>query len=228
MNHDLAFRFKISPALVSKTVATWLRFMAQELSWMIMWPSKGQIKLELPDSFQRLYPNVRCIIDCTEVFTDTPSALDVQAALWSEYKHHCTMKFLVGITPNGAPSYVSQCYGGRATDKFIVRDCGFLDLVERNDQIMADRGFKIKEELLMRNATLCIPPSTTAGLQMVSSEVRNTSRIANVRIYVEQAIGRLKHFRIIKNVLPLSHLYLCDDIIKVVCALTCLRGPLCE
>ena len=34
-------------------------------------------------------------------------------------------------------------------------------------------------------------------------EVRNTSQIANVGIYVEQAIGRLKQFRISKNVLPL-------------------------
>ena len=63
---------------------------------------------------------------------------------------------------------------------------------------------------------------------MVSSEVRNTSRIANVRIYVEQTIGRLKQFRILKNVLPIKHLYLCDDIVTVVCALMWLRGPLCE
>lgn len=126
---------------------------------------------------------------------------------------------------------MSKCYGGRATDKFIVRDCGFLNLVEQNDQndqIMADCGFKIKDELLLRIATLCIPPSTTTGVQMVSSEVRNTSRIANVRIYVEQTIGRLKQFRILKNVLPIKHLYLCDDIVTVVCALTWLHGPLCE
>ena len=47
-------------------------------------------------------------------------------------------------------------------------------------------------------------------------EVRNTSQIANVGIYVEQAIGRLKQFRISKNVLPIKHLYLCDDIVTVV------------
>ena len=59
-------------------------------------------------------------------------------------------------------------------------------------------------------------------------EVRNTSQIANVGIYVEQAIGRLKQFRISKNVLTIKHLYLCDDIVKVVYALTCLCGPLCK
>ena len=93
------------------------------------------------------------------------------------------MKFLVAVTPNRAPCYVSPCYGGRATDKFIVKDCGFLNFVEPYDQIMADRGLKIKDELLMSNAYLCIPPSTKAGSQMVPREVKETSRIANVRIY---------------------------------------------
>ena len=40
------------------------------------------------------------------------------------------MKFLVAVTPNRALCYVSPCYGGRANDKFIVKDCGFLNFVE--------------------------------------------------------------------------------------------------
>ena len=92
---------------------------------------------------------------------------------------------------------------------------------------MADRGFKIREELLLRNASLCIPPSTKAGMQMFAGDVRETSRIANVRIYVEQAIGRLKQFHILKNILAINYLPLCDDIVQVVCALTCFQDPLC-
>ena len=80
------------------------------------------------------------------MFTETPSALDIQAALWSDYKHHCTVKFLVPITPNGTPCYVSQCNGGRATDKYIVPGSDFFSCVEPYDQIMADRRFKIREE----------------------------------------------------------------------------------
>lgn len=225
LEDDLAFRFKVSQSLVSAILSTWLRFLAKELSWMIIWPSKDQVKLHLPP-FKRLHPNLRCIIDCSEVFTETLSASDIQAALWSDYKHHYTVKFLVAITPNGAPCYVSQCYGGRATDKYIVRDCDFLNCVEPYDQIMADRGFKIREELLLRNASLCIPPSTKPGMQMVAVDVRETSQIANVRIYVEQAIGRLI-FHILKNILPINCLPLYDGIVQVMCVLTCFQVPLC-
>ena len=102
-----------------------------------------------------------------------------------------------------------------------------LNFVEPYDQIIADRGFKIKDELLMSNADLCIPPSTKAGSQIVPREVKETSRIANVRIYVEQAIGQLKRFNILKNELPTNCLPFCDALVHVVCALTCLQDPLC-
>ena len=49
---------------------------------------------------------------------------------------------------------------------------------------MADRGFKIKENLMMSMAKLCIPASCTASMQMLPSDVRKTSNIANVRIYM--------------------------------------------
>lgn len=81
LEDDLAFRFKVSQSLVSAILSIWLRFLAKELSWMIIWPRAGQVKLHLPDSLKRLYPKVCCIIDCSEVFTETPSALDIQAAL---------------------------------------------------------------------------------------------------------------------------------------------------
>ena len=38
----------------------------------------------------------------------------------------------VAITPNGAFSYVSPCYGGRASDIFLVRNIGFLNKKESN------------------------------------------------------------------------------------------------
>ena len=61
----------------------------------------------------------------------------------------------------------------------IVRDSGFLD-----DEIMADGGFKIREDLMMKMATLCIPPSKAKSMQMLPSDVRKTSNITNVMIFM--------------------------------------------
>ena len=227
LTEDLAFRFDVSSATASSIFITWIKLMSKELSVLIIWPSRSQVRKTLPSCFAKLYPKVRCIIDCFECFTETPSGLDIAATMWSEYKHHYTFKALVAITPNGAISYVSPTYGGRATDIFIVKDSGFLDLLQPFDEVMADRGFKIKEELMMRMASLCIPPSKAASMQMLPADVKKTSNIANVRIYVEQAIGRMKVFSILKHELPISLLSEADDIVRVCCSLCNLLPPLC-
>ena len=107
INKDLAFRFMVSSTTVSSVFITWIKLMSKELSVLIIWPSKQQVKNTLPACFKKLYPKVRCIIDCFECFTQTPSGLNLAAALWSEYKHHYICKVLVAITPTGAISYVS-------------------------------------------------------------------------------------------------------------------------
>ena len=223
---DLAFRFDVTASQVSSIFTTWIKLMARELSVLIVWPTRVQVKNTLPDCFRKMYPKCRVLIDCSEVYTETPTALDVAATLWSEYKHHHTIKFLVAITPTGAVSWVSPVYGGRASDIHIVRDSGFLNLIERFDLVMADRGFKIKEELLTVSANLAIPPSAAASMQMRAKDVKETSQIANVRIHVERAIRRIKVFRILKQEMPMSVLPLADDILVACAALCNLQGPL--
>jgi len=68
---------------------------------------------------------------------------------------------------------------------------------------MADRGFKIKTDLASFQCTLAIPPSAALGTQMASKDVKATSNIANVRIYMEQAISRIKIYRNLQNSQPL-------------------------
>ena len=93
---------------------------------------------------------------------------------------------------------------------------------------MADRGFKIREDLMMSLATLAISPSCASSMQMLPADVRKTSNIANVRIYVEQAIGRLKVFRILKHEIPITQLQIVDDIVRVCCALCNFLPSLCD
>ena len=135
---------------------------------------------------------------------------------------------LVAKTPNGAISWISPCYGGCTTDFYIVRDSGFLDILEPYDLLMADGGFKIKTELTMRRCYLAIPPSAASGTQMRESDIRETNHVANVRIFVEKAIARVKWFHILKREMSLLEMPIVDDILKICCALVNLLPPLTE
>ena len=91
---------------------------------------------------------------------------------------------------------------------------------------MADRGFKIQDELAFYQCSLAIPPSKHTNFQMTQAAVKETSKIANVRIYVEQAIKRIKEFRILQHVIPVSILPIVDDIVLICGALCNLSPPL--
>ena len=224
---DLAFRYQVSSTHVSQIWITWVKLMLKERRYLIIWPSKGEVFATLPEAFKKLYPKVFVIIYCTEVYLETPSSLEVQANLWSYYKHHCTSKFLVAITLNGAILWISSTYGGHTSDAYIVRNSGFLDLLEPYNTVMADRGFKIKSDFTMKRCYLAIPPSAAKGTQMTKDDVSEINHVANVRIYVEKAIARLKWFRILKNEIPLLEMPLLDDIVIVWSALCNLLSPLC-
>ena len=58
---------------------------------------------------------------------ERPCDLLARAHVWSNYKHHSTVKVLMGITPQGTISFISKCYGGRISDKEIVEHSNLID-----------------------------------------------------------------------------------------------------
>ena len=71
LTEDLAFRFQVSPYLLSRIFTTWIKLMGKELAVLIIWPSSQQVRVTLPESCKRLYPKTTTIIDCSEVFMET-------------------------------------------------------------------------------------------------------------------------------------------------------------
>ena len=135
------------------------------------------IRDNLPEAFIKTDNNkCRAILDSAEVFIERPKPLDCQAATWSDYKHHHTIKFLVGISPSVFITFLSSCYGGRASDKFITKDSGFYDLLERDDVVMADRGFQIQEDLLLHCCNLQVLPGAWTKSQMTKKRGRKDKR----------------------------------------------------
>lgn len=227
-NEFLAITFSISVSTCSSILNTLIRFLAKELAPLVFWPDVEIVRKLLPGSLRMKYPRLRCTLDCTEVFIERPRHLELQALTWSSYKSHNTVKILVVISPNGMVAFLSKAYGGRASDQHIVGDSGFYNLVDPGDVVLADRGFPIQEELLLRHARLEIPPPSSGLEQMSAQNVRKTKAVANARIHVERAIGRMKTFAILTNVLPITLVPLVDDICLICAAICNLQAPLVE
>ena len=221
---DLSFRFKISQSACSQILSTWIPFLGLELEPFLYWPTQSEIQNYYPDCFSE-YPNVRAILDCTEVFIERPSLAEAQAKTCSNYKSKNTWKTLVAATPAGTVSFVSRGHGGKASDRKIVEESGILDKFEHGDSCMVDRGFNIQDLLLSRGTILHMPPFSK-GTRFTPTKENKTNGIAGARIHVERAIGRIKNFRILKTEIPLSMVDLLYHIVAICAALTNLLPPL--
>ena len=130
----------------------------------------------------------------------------------------------MGISPPGFVAFLSDCYGGRASDKHIVLDSGFLEHLERDDQVMADRGFQINEGLLLKCCSLVVPPGARAKSQFTEKVVKKTKEIANLTWNGKLIEWRRKE--IIKSVLPVTILHCIHEIVLPCTALSNLKDLL--
>lgn len=195
-----------------------MNFLYCELREVFKFPSQESVRKNIPPQFAE-FPTTRVIIDCSELFIQTASSLTAQSQTWSSYKHHNTFKFLVGCTPNGTVSFISELWGGRSSDKIITEKSGLLDLLQEGDNVMADRGFDI-DHMLPEGVTLNIPPFKGKAAQLSAEDTERTMKIASVRILVERVIGRIKNFHILEGAMPISLTSTANQIIAVCSYLT--------
>ena len=105
---DMVYRFAVSLGTITNIFHEWLEIMSMRLKFLIMWPSREILSENMPQVFKDLYPRARCIIDCSEVFTERPTSFQARAKTYSNYKKkHNTEKFLIATTPSGTISFIS-------------------------------------------------------------------------------------------------------------------------
>lgn len=220
LEEDLADRFCVSVSTVSRIFIFWVEFLSEYLDGVPRWPSRKLIDNFMPEAFKELYPTTRVILDCTEIFIETPRDYTTQSATYSNYKSHNTAKGLIGISPNGFVTFVADLVPGNLSDKDITKHSRLYNLLEAGDSVMADRGFRIRDDLAAINVTLNIPPFLNGKSQLPLADEIQTRQIAKLRIHVERVIGQVKVFRILKNVFPNSMAHHLNAVWKV-CALLC-------
>lgn len=223
---DLSRQFHISQSMASKIISHWLDKLEEVLRPLIPWLPKETIQATMPEAFKKNFPNSTCIIDCSETLLQKPRNLGSRGESYSHYYSHNTVKYLVAVAPCGLIMFVSAAYGGRCSDKFITMDSGILTYLKPGDEVMADRGFTIKDLLFERKVRLVIPAFTKKRRPLTEEQVTYTRRIANVRIHVERAIRRLKVYKILSQIVPISMAPKVDKILRICAALVNLREDL--
>lgn len=223
----LAYRFDMSRKAMSTIFHNTLDILYKSFSNFIYWPDREALRKTIPTCFKRHFKNnIAVIIDCFEVFIKRPSNLKAKAETWSNYKHRQTVKYLLGITPQGVICFISDGYGGRSSDKHVTLDSGILDNLLPGDVVLADRGFTIDDDVSLHYATLQMPAFTKGLSQLLPFDIERTRKIASVRIHVERVIANIRlKYKIMSGPIPIEMLIgnggecTLDKITRVCCAL---------
>ena len=227
MEQDIADRFGLSCSTVSRIFTTWINFLDLKLKEIPLWPPRDAITSNMPKCFQDLYPTTRVIIDATEIYVEKPSLPDLLQMTFSSYKNNNTFKALIGISPSGAIIFISSLFSGSISDKELTRKSGILQLLERGDSIMADRGFDIEKDLIPLEVRLNIPPFLKGKPHLSDRETTETRRIASMRIHVERAMECIKNYHIFDRTIAASLTDLADQMFFVCAILHNFWPPLC-
>ena len=227
-DQDLAYRFNISQPTVSRYFTRWLDLLYTKLSCLIFWPDRDILLKTMPAEFRKHFRKCAIVIDCFELFIQRPTSLAARAQTWSNYKHHNTVKYLIGITPQGTIAFISKGWGGRASDVYITEHSGLLQNLLPGDMVLADRGFTVQDSARLYCAEVRLPPFTKGKKQLSAIEVDSGRRLSHVRIHVERIIGMVKQkYTILQSTLP-TCLLSCEegsipaiDKIVVVCSALC-------
>lgn len=185
----------------------WVKLIDSKLSFVIQWPDRETIFRTIPPAFKAKFPRLTNIIDCFEIFIENPTNLKARAQCYSNYKKHTTVKFLIACNPLGAVIFLSRAWGGRVSDIEITRQSGYISRKYHfpGDQILADRGFTLQEDLATEcSAELILPAFTKGRKQLPAQEVETARNISSVRILIERVIGLMKNrFAILQGTLPI-------------------------
>jgi len=227
-DQDIAFRFGVNQSTISRCFNKWIDIMFIRLKPLIKWPARDELLKTMPMDFRKNFKQCVTIIDCFEVFMERPTNLKARAQTWSNYKHHNTAKFLIGIAPQGAITFISKGWGGRASDVYITENCGILDNLVAGDLILADRGFNIHDSAGLYCAEVKLPPFTKGKRQLSKAQVDLSRQLSRVRIHVERVIGVVRQkYTILQSTLPINSIMcseshedsVIDKVVTVCCAL---------
>jgi len=225
---DLGHRFDIHPSTVCRYFSKWLDVLYTKLHCFINWPERDTLLKTMPMAFRRAFKKCAIIIDCFEIFIERPTSLVARAQTWSNYKKHNTVKYLIGITPQGSVSFISKGWGGRVSDVHLTENSGLLQHLLPGDVVLADRGFTIQDSVGLLCAEVKHPPFTRGKPQLSKLEVDSSRQLSQVRIHVERVIGAVRQkYMILQSTLPISmvacygedKLSPIDKVVTISCAL---------
>ncbi|CAJ1078014.1 uncharacterized protein LOC116729894 [Xyrichtys novacula] len=217
--------FDVSLFTVNHIILTWTNYLYLILGSLPMWMTRGQVQATMPEEVKLHCPQVRVIIDYTEIHCEPAPSHCLQPETPQKYKKHITYKSMIGIAPCGLITFVSKLYNGSLSDAVITKKSQILELLEPGDGVIANKCSSTEKMLSEVGATLLISPVENSP-QLSTKDTCKTQAIARLRALGERAIDRVKRYCLWDGPVPLSMVGSVNQLWTVCCLISNYQEPL--
>nr|XP_019956310.1 PREDICTED: uncharacterized protein LOC109638005 isoform X3 [Paralichthys olivaceus] len=203
-NQDLAYRFGVKVGMLTKTVHRMVNIMSSTLvPTAVFWPSRAELRKNLPAALRTSHPDCAVIIDCFTVPFEEPVSRGnqhqqqqrVAPSSQGEGTSYNVLKYLIGVAPQGVVTFVSRGVLGNVSDKTLAEGCGFLCKLLPGDVVLAARNLDIADSVAARGALFKIAYSyqgEASGSSEGSPLADSSSEAVSVQRHVERVISMVK------------------------------------
>ncbi|GFT40986.1 uncharacterized protein NPIL_518371 [Nephila pilipes] len=218
-NEFLSVLFGISESTVSQDFNVVASIMYAKLKLLDIFPTKSMVIEYMPIPFRLGNKDVRLIVDYIEFLIQKPIDLMEQELTFSHYRNTYTLKGMIGITPNGAISFISPLYCGSISDKQLFIRSKLMDHLEPNDVVMADKGLLIAEELENIGCKLQCPIFLEDKILIDMSEMISDFKLFNSEVTLERATSKVMQYKYFEGAIPYESLPHIDSVFFIACML---------
>ncbi|KAM7406911.1 hypothetical protein PAMA_002891 [Pampus argenteus] len=196
-NQDLAYRFGIKVGMVTRTVHRMVNIMSSTLvPTAVFWPSRAELRKNLPAALRSSYPDCAVIVDCFMVPFEEPVSRGNDQQQQQVAGTSCNvLKYLIGVAPQGVVTFVSRGVLGNVSDKSLAEGCGFVCKLLPGDVVLASRDLDIADTVAARGALFRIAgscPGEAYGSSESSPPANASSETVSVQKHVERVISMVK------------------------------------
>src|SRR5262245_20883939 len=137
----LGWLFSLDKANAWRTVQDTLALLDTLPDFPFDRPSRDRKKVRTAKALFAQFPEVRLIVDAKEQPCRRPDGWDNQKAFYSGKRKQHTVKYQVGVTPEGRVGSVSVSVPGGIHDLTLLRGSGLLDRLGEGEGVMADKAY---------------------------------------------------------------------------------------
>jgi len=226
----LSHIFRVPVKIVSKIFSRVLQVMFSRYGALVSWPLRENLFPNVPLLYRETFGQqivvivdtleLSVVIDSIEVVMDRPSNHGPSpSTVVSDYSNQTYVKFLVGLSPQGAVLFISKGFGDNVSEKELVETSGFLQNLLPGDIILGQRGSSVHEVVQVT--------AKSSKMRVQPYEWNNHQDTSKLQIHVERTVDIFKRtFKFWSSGLPVEFFNVTneepaavDKMILVCCAL---------